>query len=222
MRQEGYVEEIFEEKVNEEILEGNYDGNKAYILFYPVCRFYEPKPNQVDEIEIYVSSRNEKVYNLIVDKYGLPNKKSRSGYRWRIPYDFPSVVQFGNKFAFNGMILECDQDEDGYYIIPSFLKEEFRKEFPTTYNYARSQKLQHIQYTGKFPTYCSGDTVLQFENCKITTKILSCGGAYVFEDDDPTPVKWCKDVPEVLKDIEKEILKELKPYTYTYCCGGCE
>ena len=222
MAQEHYVKQLFEQKTNDEILGDNWDGNSAYIMFYPVDRFYEPEPDQVDTIQIYVSIRNEKVYSMMKEKYGYPNKKDHFGdTRWEIPYDFPEVVQHGNKFAFGGMILECEQEDDGYYVIPSFLKEAFREAFPTVYNVARKQTLQSVDYNGKFPVYCSGDTILEFENCKITTKILFCGGAYVFEDD-PTPVKWGKDVPSILSEIEEEILEKLEVYDYTYCCGGCE
>lgn len=223
MAQEYYVEQLFKQKTNNEILGDNYDGNNAFILFYPVDRFYEPEPDQVDTIQIYVSPCNTKVYDMMVEKFGYPNKNSDyGGRRWEIPYDFPEVVQHGNKFAFNGMILECKQEKDGYYVIPSFLKKEFREAFPTVYNVARKQTLQSVDYNGEFPTYCSGDTILEFENCKITTKILSCGGGYVFEYEDPTPVKWGKGVPSILSEIEEEILEKLEVYDYTFCCGGCE
>ena len=219
---EHYVEQLFEKKTNDEILGKSYDENNAFILFYPVDRFYEPKPNQVDTIQIYVSPCNTEVYDMIVKKFGYPNKQTRYGRRWEIPYDFPEVVQYGNKFAFNGVMLECEQEDDGYYIIPSFLKKEFRKAFPNVYNVARKQTLQSVDYNGEFPVYCSGDTILEFENCKITTKILSCGGGYVFEYEDPTPVKWGKNVPSILSEIEEEILEKLEVYDYTFCCGGCE
>lgn len=220
---EHYVEQLFEKKTNDEILGKNYDENNAFILFYPVDKFYEPKPNQVDTIQIYVSPCNTEVYDMIVKKFGYPNKQTRYDERiWEIPYDFPEVVQYGNKFAFNGVMLECEQEDDGYYIIPSFLKKEFRKAFPNVYNVARKQTLQSVDYNGEFPIYCSGDTILEFENCKITTKILSCGGAYVFEYEDPTPVKWGKNVPSILSEIEEEILEKLEVYDYTFCCGGCE
>lgn len=220
---EHYVEQLFEKKTNDEILGKNYDENNAFILFYPVDKFYEPKPNQVDTIQIYVSPCNTEVYDMIVKKFGYPNKQTRYDERiWEIPYDFPEIVQYGNKFAFNGVMLECEQEDDGYYIIPSFLKKEFRKAFPNVYNVARKQTLQSVDYNGEFPIYCSGDTILEFENCKITTKILSCGGAYVFEYEDPTPVKWGKNVPSILSEIEEEILEKLEVYDYTFCCGGCE
>lgn len=220
---EHYVEQLFEKKTNDEILGKNYDENNAFILFYPVDKFYEPKPNQVDTIQIYVSPCNTEVYDMIVKKFGYPNKQTRYDERiWEIPYDFPEVVQYGNKFAFNGVMLECEQEDDGYYIIPSFLKKEFRKAFPNVYNVARKQTLQSVDYNGEFPIYCSGDTILEFENCKITTKILSCGGAYVFEYEDPTPIKWGKNVPSILSEIEEEILEKLEVYDYTFCCGGCE
>lgn len=222
MEQEYYVEQLFEQKVTDEILGDEYDGNRAFILFYPVSRFYEPEPDQVDTIQIYVSPSNTKVYDMMIEKFGYPNKDTRHERRWEIPYEFPEVVQYGNKFAFGGMTLECEQEDDGYYVIPSFLKNEFRKAFPTVHNVARKQTLQNVDYNGEFPTYCSGDTILKFENCKITTKILNCGGCYIFEYDDPTPVKWGKDVPSVLSEIEEEILDALKDYDYTYCCGGCE
>ena len=220
---EHYVEQLFEKKTNDEILGKNYDENNAFILFYPVDKFYEPKPNQVDTIQIYVSPCNTEVYDMIVKKFGYPNKQTRYDERiWEIPYDFPEVVQYGNKFAFNGVMLECEQEDDGYYVIPSFLKKEFRKAFPNVYNVARKQTLQSVDYNGEFPIYCSGDTILEFENCKITTKILSCGGGYVFEYEDPTPVKWGKNVPSILSEIEEEILEKLEVYDYTFCCGGCE
>lgn len=222
MTQEYYVEQLFEQKTNDEILGDNWDGNNAFILFYPVDRFYEPEPDQVDTIQIYVSPCNTEVYDMMVEKFGYPNKQTRYERRWEIPYDFPEVVQYGNKFAFSGMILECEQEDDGYYVIPSFLKKEFREAFPTVYNVARKQTLQSVDYNGEFPVYCSGDTILEFENCKITTKILSCGGAYVFEYEDPTPVKWGKGVPSILSEIEEEILEKLEVYDYTFCCGGCE
>ena len=219
---EYYVKQLFEQKTNDEILGENYDGNNAFILFYPVDKIYEPEPDQVDTIQIYVSPCNTEVYDMIVKKFGYPNKQTRYERRWEIPYDFPEVVQYGNKFAFNGVMLECEQEDDGYYVIPSFLKKEFRKAFPNVYNVARKQTLQSVDYNGEFPVYCSGDTILEFENCKITTKILSCGGCCVSEYEDPTPIEWGKNVPSILSEIEEEILEKLEVYDYTFCCGGCE
>ena len=219
---EHYVEQLFEQKTNDEILGENYDENNAFILFYPVDKFYKPESDQVDTIHIYVSHCNTEAYDMVVKKFGYPNKETRYERKWEIPYDFPEVVQYGNKFAFNGVMLECEQEDDGYYVIPSFLKKEFRKAFPNVCNVARKQTLQSVDYNGEFPVYCSGDTILEFENCKITTKILSCGGAYVFEYENPTPVKWGKNVPSILSEIEEEILEKLEVYDYTFCCGGCE
>lgn len=219
---EYYVKQLFKKKTNDEILGENYDENNGFILFHPVDRFYKPEPDQVDTIQIYVPPCNTEVYDMIVKKFGYPNKQTRYEKRWEIPYDFPEVVQYGNKFAFNGIMVECEQEDDGYYVIPSFLKKEFRKAFPNVYNVARKQTLQSVDYNGEFPVYCSGDTILEFENCKITTKILSCGGSYVFEYEDPTPVKWGKNVPSILSEIEEEILEKLEVYDYTFCCGGCE
>lgn len=151
-----------------------------------------------------------KLKELGWNQYEIPVE--RFGRRIKFEKKFVIPIKRGptkleNKFEFEKIIIECKQDEEGFYYIPDFMKEEFRENFPTTKNRAELCEIEFKEYTGSYPAWCAGESIFQAGHTKIITYI---GGHSIT-------------IPKPLKKVESDILKNKnKFYDMGYCCGGCD
>lgn len=215
---EYFVEKIFKENKEDEIFKetkhlDNEYGEDDFIIISKEHITCDNRKISENEISVYVhGSHNKEKATIIQEKYGGDIKEYCHGRKVIIPIDFyPRTARRNNQFAFNGILIEC-KEENGRYLIPSFLKIQMEQCFPDIkFIKEPDTKIEFIEYTGSYPALCCGDTLLQWGSAKLTTKIIQHDLG-----------KWNLEVPDALR--HSMLPQELLAWegSSTSCCGGCD
>jgi len=208
-----FVEELLESNLNKYLLEGRNDGNHNFILFSEEYITVDNRKISENKIEIVVGDKN--LMNRIFAKHGFVFEERRR-FEWRaiVPVDFyPRSIRSDDftKFAFNGIMIECQKTEDGKPIIPNLLKFQFKDCFPKIEFETEDGELRYEEYTGSYPAECNGLTMLRYGGTKIYTHLLHKGS-----------FRWSINRPPAFKhtNLPEDLLA--KDGKKSRCCGACE
>jgi hypothetical protein len=90
-----------------------------------------------------------------------------------------------------------------------------------------NDKIKFIEYTGKYPTLCSGTLVILFKGEEYHIRGWESGGSISFDDNWNDYVwhgDWSidkKKLPSVLQPFHSDIEKLMNENVEKGCCGGC-
>lgn len=213
-----FVEKLYEKNKTDEILEKTTHLNDKWQDndFITISKEHITCDNRKiseNEVTVYIhGSHSEEKAKIIQKEHGGEIKRYCHGNKVIIPIDFyPRTIKRNNQFAFNGILIECQEQDDGY-LIPAFLKMQMKQCFPDVkFIKEPDTKIEFIEYTGGYPALCCGDTLLQWGSAKLTTKIIQHDLG-----------KWKLDIPDALK--HSMLPQELLTWegSSTSCCGGCD
>lgn len=199
------TEQLTKQYFEEKIFGKNYSNAHQGLYISDDVLHINCRDEMFDKVIPVIKRFNWEKFERPVKRFGkrIPYEK-----RWEVPLPEINECRLNDSFAFEGIIITCSKDDDGFYYVPSFLKDSFRKHFPTVKNREENCNIEFVEHTGSYPAWCSGKTILRAGQTKICTTIIG----------------HRTKIPEVLNDVKEDLLSipEIARDNRGYCCGGCE